>query len=177
MVTSIITWYIVDGHTTGVIIFNFLFIAAAFYMVMRYPKSIIVVLVTIVTQGINCQLNSLVFAKSHLVLIVGYELEEQKVGRKVNESVEGVVYVRHRLNPALPGRHQQRPALLCDLSTSTIPTSHCGRRDLCNPRLDILPVSSHRPFSIEKESRCIAVSTSKLLRDCPYERWSTNSRY
>ncbi|KAL6721682.1 hypothetical protein ACLMJK_000786 [Lecanora helva] len=66
LVTSLIVWYIVDGHTAGVIVFNFVFMFAEFYF-MIYPRFLIIALVTIVTQA----------------LIIGYELEVKKVGQKV----------------------------------------------------------------------------------------------
>ena len=50
LVTSLIVWYIVDGHPAGVIVFCFIFLVAEFYF-MKYPRFLIIALVTIVTQG------------------------------------------------------------------------------------------------------------------------------
>ena len=51
MITSFIIWYIVDGHTAGVIVFTFIFVFAEFYFILAYPRFIIVALLSIVTQG------------------------------------------------------------------------------------------------------------------------------
>ncbi len=51
MCTSLIIWYIVDGHIPGVIVFTFIFIFAEFYFIMVYPRFIVVALLSIVTQG------------------------------------------------------------------------------------------------------------------------------
>ena len=63
-------WYIVDGKTAGVIVLLFVFTFIEFYFVLKYPKFIIVALLSMVTQ----------------VLIVGYELQVLKVGEKVGFS-------------------------------------------------------------------------------------------
>ena len=60
-------WYIVDGQTAGVIVLLFVFTFIEFYFVLKYPKFIIVALLSMVTQ----------------VLIVGYELQVRKVGEQV----------------------------------------------------------------------------------------------
>ena len=51
MCTSFIIWYIVNGHTAGVIVFVFLFIFIEFYFLMKYPRFIVVALLSVVTQG------------------------------------------------------------------------------------------------------------------------------
>ena len=70
MCTSIVIWYIVNGHPAGVIVFFFVFTFAEFYVFITYPKAMVVTLLSIVTQ----------------VLIVGYELQVEKVGVKVATS-------------------------------------------------------------------------------------------
>lgn len=60
-------WYIVDGQTPGIIVLLFVFTFIEFYFVLKYPKFIIVALLSMVTQ----------------VLIVGYELQVRKVGEQV----------------------------------------------------------------------------------------------
>lgn len=51
MCTSLVIWYIVNGHTAGVIIFLFVFVFVEFYFLMKYPRFVIVALLSIVTQG------------------------------------------------------------------------------------------------------------------------------
>lgn len=51
MCTSLVIWYIVDGHTAGVIVFIFIFVFIEFYFIMAYPRFIVVALLSIVTQG------------------------------------------------------------------------------------------------------------------------------
>lgn len=54
-----IVWYIVDGHTAGVIVFLWLWIFCAFYVVLKMPKFVIVGILSLVT----------------VILIIGYELQ------------------------------------------------------------------------------------------------------
>ena len=51
MCTSLVIWYIVDGHPAGVIVFVFLFIFVEFYFLMKYPRFTVVAVISIVTQG------------------------------------------------------------------------------------------------------------------------------
>lgn len=51
MCTSLVIWYIVDGHPAGVIVFVFLFIFVEFYFVMKYPRFTVVAIISIITQG------------------------------------------------------------------------------------------------------------------------------
>lgn len=51
MCTSLVIWYIVDGHIAGVLVFVFVFIFIEVYFVLAYPRFIIVALLSIVTQG------------------------------------------------------------------------------------------------------------------------------
>lgn len=67
MCTSYLIWYIVDGRTPGVIVLLFVFTFGEFYFVLRYPRFIVIALLTMVTQ----------------VLVIGYELQVKKVGEKV----------------------------------------------------------------------------------------------
>ncbi|KAK3618008.1 hypothetical protein LTR56_024918 [Elasticomyces elasticus] len=61
MVVAFIAYYIVDGHTAGILVFYFFFLHGGVYIVSKYPKYIPVVQVT-------------------LTLILGYELQVRKVG-------------------------------------------------------------------------------------------------
>ena len=51
MCTSLVIWYIVNGHTPGVIVFLFVFIFIEFYFLMKYPRFVVVALLSIITQG------------------------------------------------------------------------------------------------------------------------------
>ena len=51
MCTSLIIWYIVDGHTAGVIVFLFLFSFFEFYVILKYPRLTVIAVLSIVTQG------------------------------------------------------------------------------------------------------------------------------
>lgn len=51
MCTSLVIWYIVDGHPAGVIVFLFVFIFIEFYFLIRYPRITVVAIISIVTQG------------------------------------------------------------------------------------------------------------------------------
>lgn len=64
MIAAYIIWYIVNGHTAGVLVFQWLWIMIAFYPVFKMPKYIIVAILGLVTS----------------VLIIGYELQVRKVG-------------------------------------------------------------------------------------------------
>lgn len=68
MCVSLACWYIVDGRTGGVIPLLWLFIAIEIYFVIKFPRFIVVALLSIVTQ----------------ILIIGYELEVRKLGTKVS---------------------------------------------------------------------------------------------
>lgn len=51
MCTSLVIWYIVNGHTAGIIVFIFIFVFIEFYFIMAYPRFIVIALLSIVTQG------------------------------------------------------------------------------------------------------------------------------
>lgn len=51
MCTSLIIWYIVNGHTAGVIVFFFVFTFVEFYALLKFPKIMVVAILSIVTQG------------------------------------------------------------------------------------------------------------------------------
>ena len=67
MCTSFLIWYIVDGKTGGIIPLFFVFMFFEFYFVLKFPRFIVIALLSMVTQ----------------VLIIGYELQVRKVGVKV----------------------------------------------------------------------------------------------
>lgn len=51
MCTSLVIWYIVDGHPAGVIVFVFVFVFFEFYFLMKYPRFTVVAVISVVTQG------------------------------------------------------------------------------------------------------------------------------
>ena len=51
MCTSLVIWYIVDGHPAGVLVFFFVFIFFEVYFLLKYPRFVIVVLISIISQG------------------------------------------------------------------------------------------------------------------------------
>lgn len=83
MVGSYIVWYIVDGNTAGVIVFLWLWIFLAFYVVLKFPKFVIVGILSLVTA----------------VLIVGYELQVKKIGVQASESNGQPAYPVYILAP------------------------------------------------------------------------------
>ncbi|KAF6238277.1 hypothetical protein HO173_003557 [Letharia columbiana] len=83
MCTSLVIWYIVDGHPAGVIVFVFVFVFFEFYFLMKYPRFTVVAIISVVTQ----------------VLIVGYELEVKKLGRKAATSSGQPYYPIYLLAP------------------------------------------------------------------------------
>ncbi|KAI7312325.1 hypothetical protein KC315_g12015 [Hortaea werneckii] len=83
MVGAYIIWYIVVGHTAGVLVFLWLWIACAFYFVVKFPKLIIVAILSLVTA----------------VLIIGYELQVDKIGVQASESNGQPAYPTYELAP------------------------------------------------------------------------------
>ena len=85
MCTSLVIWYIVYGHTAGLIVFVFVFVFVEFYFLMKYPRFIVVALISIVTQGkFDSPSPFIITAHIPQVLIIGYELEVKKIGKAVN---------------------------------------------------------------------------------------------
>ncbi|KAK4955886.1 hypothetical protein LTR10_006825 [Elasticomyces elasticus] len=76
-------WYIVDGHVAGVIVFLWLWMFVAFYFVLKYPKLVIVALLSLVTA----------------VLIIGYELQVKEIGVQASESNGQPAYPTYLLAP------------------------------------------------------------------------------
>ena len=64
MIGSFICWYIVDGQTAGVIVFQFLWIMGSFYFVIKKPKYVVAGIISAVTT----------------LLILSYELQVRKIG-------------------------------------------------------------------------------------------------
>ncbi|KAI7087036.1 hypothetical protein KC356_g4542 [Hortaea werneckii] len=83
MVGAYIIWYIVVGHTAGVLVFLWLWIACSFYFVVKFPKLIIVAILSLVTA----------------VLIIGYELQVDKIGVQASESNGQPAYPTYELAP------------------------------------------------------------------------------
>ena len=68
MCTSLIIWYVVDGKTGGIIPVLWFFIFIEMYFFLKYPRFLVIALLSMVTQ----------------VLIIGYELEVRKLGIPVS---------------------------------------------------------------------------------------------
>ncbi|EFQ34474.1 hypothetical protein CGRA01v4_00096 [Colletotrichum graminicola] len=83
VIFSYIIWYIVVGHTAGVIVILWLFIFVEQYFILKYPRFMPVWLVTIITQ----------------VLIIGYELQVQKIGEAAAAATGQPYYPTYLLAP------------------------------------------------------------------------------
>lgn len=83
MVGAYIIWYIVDGRTAGVIVFLWFWTFLSYYVVFKMPKFVIVGILAMVTS----------------ILIVGYELQVQKLGIALSESNGQPAYPTYQLAP------------------------------------------------------------------------------
>ncbi|KAK5738191.1 hypothetical protein LTR17_006221 [Elasticomyces elasticus] len=83
MVVAFIAYYIVDGHTAGILVFYFIFLHGGVYIVSKYPKYIPVGMIVQVT----------------LTLILGYELQVRKVGVQVAVSNGQAYFPIYELAP------------------------------------------------------------------------------
>ncbi|KAK5157995.1 hypothetical protein LTS14_003918 [Recurvomyces mirabilis] len=83
MIGAYIIWYIVDGKPAGVIVFLWLWIFLAFYFVLKFPKLLVVALLSLVTA----------------VLIIGYELQVKKIGVQASISNGQPAYATYLLAP------------------------------------------------------------------------------
>lgn len=70
MVLALISWYIVDEHIPGIIVFYSLFIMCIQYGFLKYPMFIPAWMISMVT----------------LTMIIGYQLQVKKIGIAVAES-------------------------------------------------------------------------------------------
>ncbi|RMZ77624.1 hypothetical protein DV738_g4309, partial [Chaetothyriales sp. CBS 135597] len=70
MVASIVIWYIGDGHAGAIIPVFFLYLTACMWYLLKFPSMITVAIISQVT----------------VVLIIGYELQDEKLGRHATES-------------------------------------------------------------------------------------------
>ena len=139
-------WYIVDGKTPGIIVLLFLFTFFEFYFVLKYPKFIVIALLSMVTQ----------------VLIVGYELQVRKVGEQVGADVrmnqQTIKLSCIRLRPATGNRHIQ--------STSLHPTDWHVLPAVCwllfSGHSSLIHLLPGRSFGKILEHRCICSPTSIL---------------
>ncbi|KAK1978596.1 hypothetical protein LZ30DRAFT_728523 [Colletotrichum cereale] len=83
VIFSYIIWYIVVERTAGVIVFLWLFIFVEQYFILKYPRFMPVWLITIITQ----------------VLIIGYELQVQKIGQAASAATGQPYYPTYLLAP------------------------------------------------------------------------------
>lgn len=83
MVASFIVWYIVNGRKAGVIVFLFIWIAACFYIVIKKPAYVVIGIISAIT----------------VVLIVGFELQVDAIGRKASAATGQPYYPIYELAP------------------------------------------------------------------------------
>lgn len=83
MVASYVIYYIVDGHTAGVLVFEYIWICCAFWVVVKKPKYVVVGIISAITT----------------VLIIGYELQVQKIGVVLSTSNYQAYYPIYLLAP------------------------------------------------------------------------------
>jgi len=83
MCASLVVYYIVDGHPAGVLVFEFIWIACAYWVVVKKPKLVIVGIIAAVTS----------------VLIIGYELQVKKIGIVLSTSNYQAYYPPYLLAP------------------------------------------------------------------------------
>lgn len=83
MCASLVVYYIVDGHTAGVLVFEYIWICCCFYIVVKYPRFIVIGMISSVTS----------------VLIIGYELQVEKLGVVVATSNQQAYYPIYELGP------------------------------------------------------------------------------
>ncbi|KAI9711843.1 MAG: hypothetical protein M1820_001988 [Bogoriella megaspora] len=83
MIFSYVAWYIVVGHTAGVIVFYFLFCPWGYYFLLKMPRFTVVGIIFSVT----------------LTLILGYELQVQQIGVQASTSNGQPYYPLYSLAP------------------------------------------------------------------------------
>jgi len=83
MLLAWIAYYIVDGHTAGILVFYFIFLHTGVYIVSKYPQYIPVGMISQVT----------------MTLILGYELQVRKVGIQVATSNGQAYFPIYELAP------------------------------------------------------------------------------
>ncbi|KAK5115828.1 hypothetical protein LTR85_009422 [Meristemomyces frigidus] len=98
MLLSWIAYYIVDGHTAGVLVFYFIFLHFGVYgklpiprFAYYYPGAIVIKYPAIIPVGMISQVT--------LTLILGYELQVRKIGIQVAESNGQAYYPIYILAP------------------------------------------------------------------------------
>lgn len=80
---SYLIWYIVDGQAPGVIVLLWIYIFAAFYIVIKRPKFVLTSVISIVT----------------VLVVVGYELQVQAIGVERAEESGQPAYPTYELAP------------------------------------------------------------------------------
>lgn len=83
MVLAFIDWYIVDGHTAGVIVFVGITMFLYHYLLVTNPDDPVIPMIGMIT----------------VVLIVGYELQVKQVGVLISESNGQVFHPNYELAP------------------------------------------------------------------------------
>jgi uncharacterized membrane protein YccC len=82
-VCSLVLWYIPDGHTAGVIVLLFVFLAIPMYIPIKKPQFAMLGMISIVT----------------MTLIIGYELEVRKIGEQAATASGQPFYPIYILGP------------------------------------------------------------------------------
>lgn len=83
MAATFVVWYIVDGQTAGVLVFEFIWIFCCFWVLVKRPRFVVVAIISSITS----------------VLIVGYELQVRKIGVQVAISNFQLYYPIYELAP------------------------------------------------------------------------------
>ena len=83
MLSAYVAWYIVDGHTAGVIVFAWLFLLVGGYFIVKFPRLMSVWITATIT----------------MILILGYELQVLKIGRAAAERTGQPAYEVYLLAP------------------------------------------------------------------------------
>lgn len=80
---TFVVYYIVDGHTAGILVFTYIWVCMCFYIVVKYPRFIVVGMISSITT----------------VLVIGYTLQVRKIGVVVATSNYQAYYPVYELAP------------------------------------------------------------------------------
>lgn len=83
MVVSFIVWYMGDEHPAAILPLLYIFVSCGFYFVLKFPRFVIVPIISIVTT----------------ILVVGYELQVQQIGVQQASSNGQPFYPLYELAP------------------------------------------------------------------------------
>ncbi|KAI1432726.1 hypothetical protein GGR50DRAFT_672751 [Xylaria sp. CBS 124048] len=83
VVSTLVSWYIVDEHVPGIFIFMYLFMAISFYFLHKYPQFTPGIMISMLSQ----------------ILILGYELQVLEIGVQSAEASGQQFYRIYKLAP------------------------------------------------------------------------------